>query len=307
MSNKISMVIIPKTIYADVVDMPDPMILGVTIHAYNHSDSTLYMQISGSGPSGWNTNSVNLNTMSSGAGAYFNLDNFLSRTRPASAITESVTLTLRGYSDSGYTTLIYTFQRTVTVVFIKSNDGSWTTDFSDNFDDGTVDGWAANYSNFNLHGCSASASIATDYVLSSPYSCKGTITGEVWYGNYGVCGGELYKSFTTGIHTTTYAIINVRLGEDSTGAISPIYAGLMLSILQDSTVLTYLGIGLLEAYETDKFPRNRWVRIVVPLPSNTTFILRIRTAVALNCSGFYGDGPWINNYIWIDDFKIISQ
>ena len=132
---EISMKVIPRTIYTDIVAMPDPMLLGITIHYYNHADENLYMKIFIEGPNPWSSNSVALDLLNSGSNSYINLDNFTSRTKPTSATTEVLTLTLRGYSDSEYSTLMYEFSRSLTVVFIKSDDGTWTTDFLNNFDD----------------------------------------------------------------------------------------------------------------------------------------------------------------------------
>ena len=294
----------PKTIYTDIVGMPDPILLGITVHYYNHSDVNLYMKMFIDGPSPWSSNAVELGLLNSGSNTYINLDNFTSRTKPASATTEALTLTLRGYSDAGYSILLYEFTRSLTVVFIKSDDGSWTTDFLNNFDGGTVEGW--DIQTVLDGGLSPTRAIATDYLLSTPYSLKGDGYSN-WNGN----------------PQTTW--------------------GQQLKILNDANELVHLGLGALIQGAATGIPRNKWMRIVVPLPVNTTFTLKIfvggawtnanytktmsfqlfknfttpnKTTVyaiiniRINYGGIHFTPPEAAQgsiYIWLDDFKIISK
>lgn len=276
MKNKIDLKVIPRTIYTDIVDLPDPVLLGVTIHYYNHSDGTLYMKIFGSG-TGWNSNSVELGALTTGTNNYYNLDNFLSRTKPASATTETITLTLKGYSDAGYTTEVYSFSRTVTVIFIKSDDGSWTTDYDNNFDDGTVQDWA------QYLGWAADFGVKTDYVLSAPYSLGFASTHT----------GTLYGS--------------------------------SICLLRDTILLIQLG----KYGATDSswlIPKDKWLRLVVPLPKSSSFTLYLRISyyaggTYFGCSKNITTSDRDTNYAIInirihhsgqifgrlDDFKIISK
>lgn len=267
---------LPKTIYSDVVDMPDPMLLGITIHYYNHSDSTLYMKIFGSG-SGWSSNSVEMGSLTSGNNDYCNLDNFLSRTKPASATTETIMLTLKGYSDAGYTTEVYSFSRSVTVIFIKSDDGTWTTDYNDNFDDGTVQGWS-----HDADSGTSGLSVVSDFVLSPPYSIR--LSGE----NINPTMVYIYKSITTPNRATVYAIANVRL------YVSTSFMR-CLQVKNSDTVLLQLGKDT-KASAT-LIPISKWMRIVVPLPTNTVVDLRYRFRI-----------NWITiAYMHFDDFKVVSK
>jgi hypothetical protein len=285
MKEKLDLKIYPKTIYTDIVGLPDPVMLGITIHYYNHSDETLYMKIFIEGPSPWSSNAVALGSLAGGANAYVNLDNFTSRTKPTSATTEVLTLTLRGYTDSGYSILKYEFSRSLTVVFIKSDDGSWTQDVLNNFDDGTIQGWSA----IAEVGLVDSIGVTTDYVLSTPYSLK-IVTGTGQYSRQRI---RVYKSFTTPNKDNVYAIFNVRLG-----AIADAVVTKNLTIKRDDTILIFLGRAWDDLFQSNYVPANKWLRIVVPLPKNTTLEIRI-------IAEFY-----VYNYkgtIWQDDFKIISK
>lgn len=298
----ISMEVQPKTIYSDIVDMPDPMFLGTTIHYYNHSDITLYMKIFGSGPTGWSSNSVALGSLSSGSNAYINLDNFLSRTKPSGARTETLTIILRGYTDSGYTDLFAEFSRTVTVIFIKSDDGTWTTDFSNNFDDGTVQGWSGSYSWDSTPGphdpMSFLFEVATDYVLSTPYSLKTEVIAPSHDFSYFYIRLSTYKAFAIPSHATVYAIFNVRFYTDSPG-IRIKY----LDFLSGDTILTHLGTIWTSSTSND-IPISKWMRIVIPVSSyaGTTITLKIR-CLAFKEVNYDG----ISVIQWLDDFKIISK
>jgi hypothetical protein len=286
--NPIKLKVTPKTIYADIVDLSDPILLGVTINYFNYSDSTLYFKIVGSGPnSAWSGSTVALGALGSGLNLFKNLDNFFSRIRPNNETTEVAVLTLLGYSDSGYTNLVYTFVRNVTIVFINSNDGSWTQDFLDNFDDGTIDEWAAEI----LAGDgNISLAINSNYVLSTPYSCRkvrATSSGQF-------AADRIKKTFTTSVRTTCYAIFNVRVGDN--GANLCYHKELKIRI-NNVSILT---LGTPSTLEIQEIPKNKWLRIVVPLTPSSILLLDIFHNV-------YNIYPATGVFLWLDDFKIISR
>jgi hypothetical protein len=303
--SKLNLIVYPKTIYTDVVGMPDPLLLGITIHYYNHSDVNLYMKIYIDGPSPWSSNAVALGLLNSGLEAYINLDNFTSRTKPVSATTEVLTLTLRGYSDSGYSNLLYEFSRSLTVVIIKSDDGTWTTDFLNNFDDGTVQGWAGAKFTDDGYGGTPTVIVSTDYVLSTPYSLRG------------------YSKVQSAQFSGYWAYARLK----------------NLRIQNDNNDLIFIG-RLYDIIHNHYIPINKWMRFVVPLPKNTTSELRI-TWEAVGWGNYpmpnvkehaklyksftmpdkdqiyailnvritevdvYEADSYI--YVWLDDFKIISK
>jgi hypothetical protein len=200
-----------RTIYRDIVNLPDPVKLGITIRYFNHDDVDLYFQITGSA-TGYTFGTVNLGLLASGANAYQNLDEFASRAKPSASDLpngekeENITLILKAYTDSGYTNLKWTYERIVTVHWINSADPAFTVDVLNNFDDGTVQGWAVTDETGNQAGY-PTISVVSDYVLSSPYSVKmkqKPVSGTVQV------RARLYKSFTTPNKDTVFAVLDLR-------------------------------------------------------------------------------------------------
>jgi hypothetical protein len=303
-----------RTIYRDINNLPDPVQLGITARYFNHDSVTLYFQLTGSA-TGYTFGTVNLGSLAAGTDAYQNCDQLASRAKPSASalpngeMEETVTLTLKAYTDSGYSNLKWTFSRNVTVHWINSADPAFTVNELDNFDDGTVEGWAGQHigdSGFTPY--TISVAVATDYVLSPAYSCKLTDTSAqigASPSNYDWIESELYKSFTTPDKSTIYAIIDARISGTASGASGISHYGKRLQILQDTTPLIYLGQTpnlVASAY----FPADKWVRIVVPLPKSTTLTLRVRGAVYITFTSWGSSTQFINN-IWLDDFKLLSK
>lgn len=281
----------PRTIYRDVVNLPDPVLLGLTIRYFNYDAVTLYFQITGSGV-GYTFDTVNLGSLGSGANRYQNLDEFASRAKPsagdftAGELVESITLILRAYTDAEYTDLKWTHERTVGVIFIKSDDPAFTQDVLNDFDDGTVQGWAVAKEAGDVNPTIA---VVTDYVLSAPYSVKMTMSHD----GYPV-RDRLYKSFTTPNKDVVYAIIDVRVSKTGVKTSTE-----NLKIQRNTATLVYLG-GPAYIDTVNLVPINKWLRIVVPLPKNT--ILELRIVLQLRIYALEDKG-----YLWLDDFKIVSK
>jgi len=290
-----------RTIYRDILNLPATVLLGLTIRYFNHDDVGLYFQVTGSG-TGYTFGTVNLGLLASGADAYANLDEFASRAKPSASDLpngekeENITLILKAYTDSGYTNLKWTYERVVTVHWINSADAAFTVDELDNFDDGTVQGWAAAN---ELNAPFPSLGVATDYVLSAPYSLK-LSEGQ----RDGLQGYELrnriYKSFTTPNKSKVFAIIDLRTSRYGTG---DIYIwNKRVIIRRDTTVLVQ--IGYYDASETHRLPMDKWMRVVIPLPQNTTVEIQIAHSVYMWA---YASGYPAGGLLWIDDFKIVSK
>jgi len=283
-----------RTIYRDILNLPDPVKLGMTVRYFNHDSVTLYFQITGSGP-GYTFGTVNLGSLAAGTDAYINLDEFASKAKPSAGDLpngekdENITLTLRGYTDAGYSNLKWTYERTVGVHWINSVDPAFTVDFLNNFDDGTVQGWATvdEEGNWTAGGFPALA-VVTDYVLSTPYSlktrsrCK-TVTGKV--------RTRTYKSFTTPNKNKVYAILDLRCGGATRTTKN-------LTIKNGDTMLVYIGRPY-DTGATNYYPKDKWRRIIVPLPKNTSVEVRIVVEFYQNVDG--------ESASWLDDFKIISK
>lgn len=285
-----------RTIYRDIANLPDPTTLGITIRYFNHDDVGLYMQITGSA-TGYTFTPVNLGLLASGANAYKNLDNFASRAKPTSAqlpdgeMSENIILTLSAYTDSGYSILKWTFERTVLVIWINSADPAFTLEAYNNFDDGTVQGWAKT----DIVGYSTQV-IANDYVLSTPYSYK-LNNMSIAASPPAHCTIRVYKSFTTPNKDAIYAIIDLRCSK---------YAGSGIWIknieIDRGTVKLILIGHPTDMSAANMLPIDRWIRLVAPLPKNTTLELRIIVDFVRTGLGLQDYGYW-----WMDDFKLISK
>jgi len=286
----------PRTIYRDLLDLPDPTKLGVTIRYYNFDSVSLYFQITAA-CAGYTFGTVNLGALGAGANAYINLDEFGSRAKPASETTETIVFTLKAYTDAGYSNLKWTYERSVDVVWIKSNDPSYTVDVLNNFDDGTVQGWAVS-DEFGNQATFPKIAVATDYVLSVPNSCK--MTSQRLQTSVGECRSRLYKSFNTPDKNYVYAIINVRTAFYNAAYEKTKY----LAIQRDGTTFVFIGRPY-DTVLTDYFPQNKWMRIVIPLPRNATIDVRI--VLDFYCNTTALGSPANDVFLWIDDFKIISK
>ncbi len=290
-----------RTIYRDIVNLPDPVNLGLTIRYFNHDDVDLYMQITGS-CAGYTFGTVNLGLLGTGANAYQNLDEFASRAKPSvgdlpdGEMEENITLTLKAYTDAGYSELKWTFERVVTVHWINSADDAFTVDELDNFDDGTVQGWAV----ANEEGNDAAypqLHVVSDYVLSALYSIRMTQLSSAAATRV---RGRLYKSFTTPDKDVVYAIINFRLSRVTTP--NDWNRIKNFRVQKNTDLLIFLGRPYdAEGFVADYVPRDKWMRVVVPLPKNISVEVRLVLE-------FFGYAALVYySYLWIDDFKIISK
>jgi hypothetical protein len=286
-----------RTIYRDINNLPDPVQLGITARYFNHDSVTLYFQLTGSA-TGYTFGTVNLGSLAAGTDAYQNCDQLASRAKPSTGdlpngeMEETVTLTLKAYTDAGYSNLKWTFSRNVTVHWINSADPAWTVDVLNNFDDGTVQGWS--WENEENMGAPTVA-VATDYVLSPPYSLKATTvtpTPSVF------ATGDLVKSIATPDKSSVYAIIDARFDLAPTAAGNNV---VFAEVRRDSTVLIHLGAANHASISSNQIPLQKWIRIITPLPRNTSLNLKVKMQSRILTSGSY----YIS--MWLDDFKLISK
>ncbi|MCJ7759896.1 hypothetical protein MUP59_01980 [Candidatus Bathyarchaeota archaeon] len=289
-----------RSIYSDIVSLPDPVRLGLIVRIFNYDVGNLYMRVDASNGA-WTFTTNNLGVLGSGANMYRNLDQFGSRARPAAALTEPITVRLRAYSDAGYTILVWTFTRSISVVFIKSDDGSWTQDYFDNFDDGTVDGWAADADGTaNL----IAQAVAVDYVLSPAFSLKTTKSITNTQGNDITQRSKTYKTINTPNRNIVLAIANIRLSTGVAGAGAECWLKNMY-VTNGATVLLYSGRAHDGVVGSDYLIRDRWIRIIVVLPKNTAVDLRIYLDTIYKNTGAAGNTGY--HYVWMDDFTVISK
>jgi len=285
--SKISFELFPKTVYNDIPNLPDPVYLGITIKARNYDEITLYFQITAIHPA-WTFKTVNLGAVESGKEIIEHLHDFGYRGRPTAEVTDECEFSLKAYTDPDYTSLKWESKRTIKVVFFKSDDGTWTFDIVNNFDDGTLQDWSVEGIT-NLAGGYPTIKVAEDYVVSVPYSCKGD--GDPYSAvDYPPSAFKLKKTITTPDKPEVFAIINFRLTNDG----DTTYRVL---IKRDDVILCDLGKPEKQGYNV--LPIDIWMRTVVPLPRNATFVLSIEHWVQSIYGRVYST--------WIDDFKLISR
>jgi len=260
------------------------------VRIFNYDSVGLYMRVDAYA-SGWTFTTNDFGLVASGTDIYRLIDQFGNRAKPAAATTQSITVRLRAYTDAGYTTLKWTFERVVEVVFIKSDDGSWTQDFLNNFDDGTVQGWAV-AAEYGQEGGYPTIAVYTDYVLSPAYSL-GWVTASI----LNVTGASrCYKSFVTPNRNNVFAIFDIRYRNLT-------YWGLKnLRFRTDGAspvTLVFLGRPA-DVAALNYVTGNRWLRVVVPLPKNTTVVVQM-------FAEHYHPTDATRSRIYMDDFRIISK
>ena len=274
-----------RSIYRDLPNLPDPVLLGLTIRYFNNDAVTLYFKVNGEG-TGYTFTETTLASLLAGTDTYVNINAFASRAKPTVETDEIINVTLYAYSDAGYTALKWTFTRSIHVVFINSNDPSYTVVGEYNFDDGTVQGWAV----VSVLSFNGSQGVATDYVLSNPYSLRGIITSSLaqtttaWYH---------HLTFNTPAGTV-YAIVNVRGHANGTACYFK-----YLQIKNGNDILIQLGID--EASNTEILTKDIWMRIVLPIPASSSVDLRVQ------CKWRLGTTSSRTVSINIDDVRIVSK
>jgi len=281
----------PRTIYDDLVNMPDPIKMSLTVRIFNYDDVGLYMRVDAYN-SAWTFNSYNAGLLGSGLNMYYSMDRMGQRAKPPSETTEVITVRLRAYTDAGYTILKWTFTRSVTITLIKSDDGSWTQDMLNDFDDGTTQGWSYTFEYGSGMGTGWFKAY-TDYVLSPPYSLN--LKG---YGSGDPCGWSIWKSITTPNRENVFAIFDIRWARSTVAGGELMGYLKRMEIRKDSDVLLYVGRAH-DDVAVDYVPNHRWIRVVVKLPKNSTFTLKAFMD-AHRIAGWF-------LYTWLDDFKIISR
>ncbi len=266
-----------RRIYCDIVNLPDPLTMALGVRVFNLDSSALYMKVDATGGA-WTFTPAELGSLAAGSDFYRNLTSFGERARPGSPTQELLVVTLYAYSDAGYANLVWTRARNLIVEYIKSDDGTWVTDFVNNFDEGTKQGWDAKPIPC---GTGAGISVVTDYVLSPPNALR-------WYCNHSTSSAThdayFYKSFTTPNRNRVVMIADFRI-DHNVASDRGIYAevdGVRTLVCQ------------LDA------PQDTWMRLVVPLPIDST-------GVEIRIGQTYWNGMSDPAKMWLDDFKIISK
>jgi len=129
-----------NNVFIDLNFLPSTVTYTFMLTIKNQSPQTLYFKVvlnvpnwSVSSPSGGALGSVN-----AGSSANFNV--VVARANPGAETTDSGTMVVEAYTDSGYTNKVGSASLPVTITF--ENTEAWTNVEIDNFDDGTSQGWS---------------------------------------------------------------------------------------------------------------------------------------------------------------------
>ena len=141
-----------KTLYSDIAYLPATMTFSMSLRIFNYDTEQdfLYMQVVASGTGWTGFASANYGAYSKASNEEQHQNAWATKARPVAESSETITVTLNAYTDAGYTALKHTYTRIITIYYIKSDDGSWTTDYSWDFETGTLEGW--NFRNIGGNG-----------------------------------------------------------------------------------------------------------------------------------------------------------
>jgi len=240
-------------VYFDVADLPDPFTVWIPVSITNNEDVTLYFRITlVNPPTGYSDYTKDLGSVGAGASKFFTYS--FKRAQPSlvdGELDEDLLLRIEAYTDPDYTEFYGLAETSITVHYIDHNDPAWTVLYHDTFDDGTMQGWGR--SKVDPEPALGRTNhldvwLTSSHYISAPYSIlffdKGVSTN--WT--------SLCKSFTVGAYNKAYIIIHY-------------YAIYTFAIMIGNDLLVSGAVP--KAY-------NKWIRLVLPLPVNTTTTVYIK-------------------------------
>lgn len=258
-------------VYYDVEGLSSPFTVYIPLGVTNNLGTAKYIKVELiTPPSGWGSYSQQLGSVAAGASTF--LIFAPTRTTPTLSggeLDESLTLRVSAYEDSGYTTLYGYADLTFTMHFFDSTDAAWTVISSDNFDDGTTQGWAGVTSTiidgYAIHYGELTQVSSTHYI-TSPYAlwCPGGSGNSCWR-----------KSFTVGAYTKARAVIHFYMA-----------SGYHLAAKFGDKLVLPIAV-------TSAMPHGTWIRFAGNFPVSASTYIYI--------AGTY------TMYIWLDKVKVIAK
>lgn len=280
-----------NTIYLDLKDLPDPIYLGISARCFNLSASNLSFYLTGEGADWIFPSSNAVGTILSGRNHRYNAHNFCRRSKPSAETVDSIVAIL--------TAGPYEIRKTINIHFIKSDDGSWTENEHNDFDDGSKQGWS------HIVGSGKNSFIVSEYAMSPPYAFRGTTLKTGW--GFGYQTIELTKNFTTPDKAYVYGIAYVRTRCQGVIPTSPgTFDELDFSVGASESYKGYLGWKIGE-YPYDEMvklgrpPTNQWMKLTYPMEADASVAASVKAYFYQNnANGCYG-------HLYLDDFSIISK
>ncbi|GAG53962.1 unnamed protein product [marine sediment metagenome] len=260
--------------YQDIVDMPDPIVIGFGVGIFNYTTDTLWFTVEGSG-GGWSwAGATQLGSIASGDNLMFRVGSIATRVKPASATTDDVTLMFTAYSDA-YVTEIGTYPVIVSYHWIDS--AAMTLLSLDDFETGTLEGWTQS-------GWTGIA-IATDYALSHGKSAKAE---KYVLNDSGTWTGSIRKTFAVPAATEAYLIANVKyvgyIKQTQTFPARVQAREMRISKAGSIIVRTGTSPYLLNQPSTVTDRQTNWLRMVAPIDVDETAQYRLETPYYLYSS-----------------------
>lgn len=180
--------------YMDIVTLPATVDVSFGVIIYNQTIQTLYFTIVGSG-AGWSWSAKKqLGSIASGANLKINVKSLGTRSKPASATDDAITLTFEAYSDAGYTILVGTYVINVTYHWI--NSAALTVLYNDD-----METWPAGWTGWGYESVVQS----TEFALSPTRSMRCRL--DAMAGTYEL---YVYKTYNVPACTRAYMIANVK-------------------------------------------------------------------------------------------------
>ncbi|MBW2646129.1 MAG: hypothetical protein JRE23_08125 [Deltaproteobacteria bacterium] len=246
----------------------------------NQEAATKYFKIVGiTNTGGWTPGAAQeLGAISKASGRRFICTDLIQRTTPTVAASEDITLRVSRYADAAYSVWEEDRDLIITHNFIDSN--AMTSLYEDDFNDGTVQGWAGSCGT----GAGAECSLVADstYYISSTHSLRSRVIAK-WVSASYTLYVTAQKDFVIP-SVTAYAVLNVMFKRDTT--ISSMY------IYEDGIPKVYMHPS------SGEIPIDSWNRFVIPLTPNGTRTIQVKT---------WGNNLGYNKsaYIYLDDIKIV--
>lgn len=259
----------------------DPLRMQIALQIKNQEASAFYFKVDqfAAPPSGWAIQPRYVGLIQVDETGQFVYDN-VSRSRPVSIpqgrLTESISLMVQAYYDSGYTSLYSQDDFTVAFNFLDLTSTQWTVIYHDNFDDKQTRNWTS----VSYGGGSYSATIdVTDiYYRSFQYSLR-LDTYASW--NCYCCGGYK-KIFDIGSVQEVYLIYSIR-SEDW--------------LAHYDRGVTINGTTCFRS-DNPALERNVWFQVALRLRPSETNIVEI-----WSCN----TGGLIHTYSYLDDVYVIAK
>lgn len=259
-------------LHFDVAQLPNPFNFALPICLTNNERFTVYVRaLLVNPPADWVVSSVDLGGVASGASTC--LTAVFQRNIPTltnGEYVESLTLRVEFYKDSTYTQLYTGINIPITVNFFDSTDPAWTVLATDNFDDGTTQGWAQVIYTADA-GCQLAGFVGPDstFYVSPFYSLRLDTSGFL--------NRAAEKTYNVPAATKAYLVLHVKTNN----------ASARFAVNINDTVVKRCHTPI---------PQNVWNRFSFPLTPGQSNVVRI------------GVGPsGLTASLYFDDIKIIYK